>query len=317
MTTSARHEFGGDWTEVKLAAISAYSKFYTSAIGRKFELWYIDPFAGTGERVGTEVVGGLLDGIPLTEIERTYPGSASRALTLKPPFNHYRFGDTKASHVAALEELCAKFPAKDAKVIRDDANAFIQRGFSNPYWTADDFSFGTPRALVFLDPYGLEVKWETLKALASCQKADVWFLANLGGAVRQLCHDHSKLDPSKRSALGEYFGTSEWEDEFYEVRKSDDLFGESSTKRRNATKHEVAAFHRKQLEQLFRGYVSDPIPLSVGTMDDYFLLYCMSNNPSPKARALIKNGADWVVKAYKMASHRKSGPGVSDRSSSY
>lgn len=309
MPEKPKHEFGGTWTEVKLAAISAYSRFFTSAIGSKFDLWYVDPFAGTGERVETELAGGLLDGTPMTEIERRYPGSASRALTLSPPFNHYRFGDTNRTHVLALEDLCAQFPLKDALVISEDANSFVQREFRSAFWTSGDFSIGSPRALVFLDPYGLEVKWETLRCLAECQKTDVWFLANLGGAVRQLCHDHSKLDVSKRRALGEYFGTSDWEDEFYEVQKGMDMFGDLfANTSRKATKNDVAAFHRRRLETLFKGYVSDPLPLAVGNMDDYFLLYCMSNNPYPKARALIKKGADWVIKAYKQASHRRSGP---------
>lgn len=306
MSADPKHEFGGAWTEVKLAAISAYSRFFTGAIGSKFDLWYVDPFAGTGERVETEMAGGLLDGIPLTEIERTYPGSAARALSLEPPFNHYRFGDTKASHVAALRQLCDRFPSKDAVVIPGDANGYIQQEFESQFWMKDDFTAGSPRALVFLDPYGLEVKWDTLRCLAACQKADVWFLANLGGAVRQLCHDHSKLDDSKRTALGEYFGTTEWEEEFYEVQKGTDMFGDLfQNTSRKATKQDVAIYLRQRLEKLFAGYVSDPLPLAVGTMDDYFLLYCMSNNPYPNARALIKKGADWVINRYKKASHQR------------
>lgn len=308
MSEKPKHEFGGTWTEVKLAAISAYSRFFTQAIGSKFDLWYVDPFAGTGDRIETELAGGLLDGTPITEIERRYPGSASRALTLSPPFNHYRFGDTKRDHVLALQDLCAQFPQKDALVISEDANSFVQREFRSELWKNDDFSTGSPRALVFLDPYGLEVRWETLRSLAECQKADVWFLANLGGAVRQVCHDHSKLDASKRKALGEYFGTSDWEDEFYEVQKGTNMFGELfENMNRKGTKHDVALFHRRRLETLFQGYVSNPLPLAVGNMEDYFLLYCMSNNPYPKARALIKKGADWVISAYRQASHHTFG----------
>lgn len=306
MAMKPKHKFGGSWTELKLAAISAYSRFFTGAIRSRFDLWYVDPFAGTGERVETEDSGGLLDGTPLTEIEKTYPGSASRALTVYPPFDHYRFGDAKQSHVMALRELCAEYPSKDAVVIGEDANTYIQREFGSDQWTQNDFSSGTPRALVFLDPYGFEVRWETLECLAACQKADVWFLANLGGVVRQVCHDHSKLDSSKRNALSRYFGTQDWENEFYEMKEEADIFGELFARTdRTATKEDVAAYHRRRLETLFTGYVSDPLPLAVGTMDDYFLLYCMSNNPSPKARALIKKGADWVIKKYGLASHQR------------
>jgi three-Cys-motif partner protein len=193
--SKTEHRFGGVWTEVKLAAISAYSQFFTTAISNRFELWYVDPFAGTGERTATEQVGGLFENSPLSEVERQYPGSAARALATMPPFERLRFGDTKRSHVRALEQLVALYPGRDARVIRLDANSFIQSGFAHDYWTRPDKGQRKPpRALVFLDPYGLEVQWQTLQTLAACEKADVWYLANLKAAVQQVCHKHSSLD---------------------------------------------------------------------------------------------------------------------------
>jgi len=305
---AAEHRFGGVWTEVKLEAISAYSKFFTGAIGGRFDLWYIDPFAGTGSRVSEEETGGLFEGGPISTIERQYPGSVARALGIVPPFNHLRFGDTKKSHIKALEELIALYPDRDARVIREDANTFVQFMFGHPFWSGSQGRGRGSRALVFLDPYGLEVKWRTLEVLAASEKADVWFLANLKAAVQQLSRDHRKLDADKRRALGEYFGTDAWEAEFYrEVQDVDGLLGlMEPRKQRDATKREIAAFHRQQLRKLF-AYVSEPLPLAVGGMDDYFLLYCMSNNKTPAARALIKKGADWVIQRYTQASRQRFG----------
>lgn len=305
---TAEHRFGGVWTEVKLAAISAYSEFFTGAIGRKFDLWYIDPFAGTGSRFAEEETGGLFGGGPISTIERQYPGSAARALSIDPPFDHLRFGDTKKSHIKALEALVALHPDRDARVIRGDANSFVQFMFQHSFWSDPHGRGRGSRALVFLDPYGLEVKWHTLEVLAACEKADVWFLANLKAAVQQLSRDHRKLDADKRRALGEYFGTGDWEAEFYRDVEEGGLLGMMETrKEREATKQEVAAFHRQQLRKMFC-YVSDPLPLAVGGMDDYFLLYCMSNNKSPAARALVKKGADWVIQRYTQAFRQRSGP---------
>lgn len=305
------HRFGGYWTEVKLAAISAYSQFFTTAIGGRFDLWYIDPFAGSGERTSVEQAGGLFENEPLSEVEMQYPGSAARALELMPGFHHLRFGDTKAAHVKSLEELVALYPQRDARVIKKDANSFVQDVFRHSYWTTPDKAprpkkGPPPRALVFLDPYGLEVQWSTLEALATSEKADVWYLANLKAAVQQLCHKHSSLDAGKRRALGEYFGTDEWEARFYDRQTATDIFGMQVPRgQRIANKHDVALFHRERLMTLFR-YVSEPLHLSVGAHEDYFQLYCMSNNPSNAARALIKKGADHVVSKYTMASRRMS-----------
>ncbi|SFK03211.1 three-Cys-motif partner protein [Sphingomonas sp. NFR04] len=304
---SGEHWFGAGWTEVKLNAISAYSTFFTGAIGRKFDIWYVDPFAGTGSRSSEEEVGGIFEGEPFSTIEKRYPGSAARALTVDPPFHHFRFGDTKKQHIQALEELVAFYPEKDAKVIRKDANDFVRGMFGDPFWSDPNGRGKGSRALVFLDPYGLEVKWSTLEALANCQKADVWFLANLKAAVQQLSHDHAKLDDGKRRALCEYFGTDQWEAKFYSEAPSGGglLSFMDERKKRSASKAEIADFHRNQLEGLFK-YVSPPLPLAVGSVDDYFLLYCMSNNPAPAARALIAKGANWVIQKYKQASHHKS-----------
>jgi len=84
---------------------------------------------------------------------------------------------------------------------------------------------------------------------------------------------------------------------------------EDKTERKD-TRPEIEAFHRRRLETLFR-YVSDPLPLAVGGVEDYFLLYCMSNNPSDRARGLIARGAESVIKKYRQASrHRSDPPGV-------
>lgn len=302
-----QHRFGGEWTEVKLQAISAYSEFFTGAISGIFDLWYVDPFAGTGERTAVEQSGGLFENKPISSVERQYPGSASRALTVNPPFHHFRFGDSDPRHVDALLKLKGLYPHKDIEVVRDDANAFIQNLFSKPPWAGPAGSGSSSRALVFLDPYGMEVRWLTLEKLAACQKADVWLLANLKAAVQQLSRRHEKIDISKRRALNEYFGTADWEKQFYnDENQSDDLFGNiRSEKGRNVEKIEIALFHQKRLKTLF-AYVSEPLSLKVGNVDDYFLLYCMSNNQSPKARGLIAKGATWVINKYKQASRHRS-----------
>jgi hypothetical protein len=51
MTRAVDHEFGSQATELKLSVVEAYLRAFTTALRRKFpELWYIDAFAGTGER---------------------------------------------------------------------------------------------------------------------------------------------------------------------------------------------------------------------------------------------------------------------------
>jgi three-Cys-motif partner protein len=305
------HYFGGIWTELKLEAINAYSNFFTGALkATEFNLWYVDPFAGTGSREEMLEHSGLLsDGAATRELV-SYPGSAARALSVQPPFHHFVFGDERKDRRAALAELRDRHPTKDIRILPGDANHALQELFRKPPLAKGSMARGSARALVFLDPYGISVKWATLQALASSERADVWFLVNLKASVQQLCKDHKALDVHKRSALYECFGTHDWETQFYEFdNRQGHLFSEEPETRgfRSVDKDAIAAYHRSRLEKLF-AYVSDPLPLAVGAHDDYFLLYCMSNNPYPKARVLIARGATWVVKHYReMASHRKSG----------
>lgn len=302
----ANHDFGGAWTEIKLAVISAYSKFYVTAISKKFDLWYIDPFAGTGQRNAKEEVGGLFGDTPepISTVAREYPGSAALALEQVPGFDHLRFGDSKAKHVKALTRLCEQHPGRDASVVKGDANEFVQNFFSQSGWTNNDFTQGSSRALVFLDPYGMEVKWKTLEVLARSGKADVWFLANMKAAYQQLAKRHDRIDEDKRVALREYFGTDQWE-QFYVGGEEEGLLGMMNMRTRSATKTDVAKFHKSRLEGLF-AFVSEPLPLKVKAIDDYFLLYCMSNNPFEAAQKLIARGANSIIKKHRSASRYRS-----------
>jgi three-Cys-motif partner protein len=76
----ADHAFGGPWTEIKLDAVEYYLGCYTAALTRRpFDLWYIDGFAGTGDRTVDTVDGGLFAGKPIAHRRETLAGSARRS----------------------------------------------------------------------------------------------------------------------------------------------------------------------------------------------------------------------------------------------
>jgi three-Cys-motif partner protein len=54
------HSFGGPWTEIKLDAVQYYLECYTKALtAKQFDLWYIDAFAGTGDRIPELLTFGI------------------------------------------------------------------------------------------------------------------------------------------------------------------------------------------------------------------------------------------------------------------
>ena len=49
MSSQSAQTFGGDWTREKLRILEAYLDAYTTALkNTRFNLWYVDPFAGSG-----------------------------------------------------------------------------------------------------------------------------------------------------------------------------------------------------------------------------------------------------------------------------
>ena len=298
------HRFGGVWTEIKLNAITEYLRFYRNALkNQPFETWYVDAFAGTGDRHAELERGGIFENRPHETVELVLDGSARKALKIAPSFDHYWFAEQHQGRSAALEALRREFP-NDIRVTRGEANTELRKLFTSPPWV-DSAIMGRQRAVVFLDPYGMSVDWATLQLLAQ-RKVDVWYLFPREAVVRQLARDIRGVDQGKREKLNQIFGGAEWEDEFYRARPAQrGLFDDppTETKDRIATSAEIAAFARKKFGELFC-YVSDPLPL-MANRREYFELYCFSNHPP--AINLIKKGVDHVIQKYSPASHHKSG----------
>lgn len=306
MPEKPKHEFGGPWTEVKLDAISEYLDFYQNALkNRGFETWYVDAFAGTGERQTKVMKGGIFDEAPLEEVEEVLAGSAKRALAVNPPFAHYWFSEQRPTRVKALEALSNEYKA-DIIVRQGDANEQLRALFSSAPWSGHPESW-KQRAVVFLDPYGMSVGFDTLRMLADTKRTDVWYLFPRKAVIQQLANRSSGLGHDKRASLSRIFGCDDWEQRFYSAQPAQSsLFDDQVTPEniRMATGKEIAAFARERFGSIF-AYVSDPIPLLIHGRD-FFELYCFSNNPP--AIDLIKRGVDHVVKKYTPASHRTFAP---------
>lgn len=300
------HRFGGVWTEIKLRALTEYLDFYQKALKNKgFETWYVDAFAGTGDRHAELAEGGIFDGGPIEHVERILDGSARKALKIDPPFSHYWFSEAHRGRADVLRALKAEFP-HDIQVQPGEANAELRALFTSAPW-ADHRVSWKQRGVVFLDPYAMSVEWSTLQLLAETKRVDVWYLFPRKAVVQQLANDGSGIDNGKRRSLSRIFGSGNWEQEFYQPRPVQGrLFepADSSPMGRVASPDEICAYARKRLKTLFC-YVSEPLPL-IARGRDLFELYCLSNNG--QAVHLITKGVEHVIKKYMPASRRRCGP---------
>lgn len=211
----AAHPFGGVWTEVKLTIGAGYAQAFQTALkNQPFESWYIDPFAGTGERVEKRLGGGLLEGKVLEEELVRFAGSARRALDIEPHFNHYRFADTKPAHIEALRRLAAEYVGRDIQIFPGDGNECVRKIVGNRLWTGERSGW-KQRGIVFLDPYGMNVAWDTLHLIAQTERLDVWFLFAAKAVRQQLGPSLDRVDEGKAAALDRFFGEPNWRDEFF------------------------------------------------------------------------------------------------------
>jgi three-Cys-motif partner protein len=216
-------------------------------------------------------------------------------LATTPPFDHYHFVEAHGPRRQALKEMCENAGHANAVVHSGDANQRIAQLIQSQLWTNTSTGW-RQRAVVFLDPYGMGVQWQTLELLADSRRADIWYLLNIKAIHQQMAKDSRGIDPSKFAALSDIFGTTDWRSEFYVSRPSQGaLFGNvEESDERVGNREDVSNFVRKRLATLFR-FVSEPLPLTVGNIDRYFELYCLSNSKSDAAINLIKRGVRDII----------------------
>ena len=287
------HEFGDQHTELKLSIVEKYLSFFTTALRGKFaELWYIDAFAGTGERTIKHEgrPAGLLDAGEPERVERRR-GSAKIAIDIRPQFDFIVFIENKPSYAAVLDELAANNLGRRIAVVKNDANDALKALIAANSWQST-------RAVLFLDPYGMELEWSTLEKVAATRAIDVWFLFSLSGLYRQATRQLVDIDQHKRAALTRMFGSDAWEAELYPKTVRDDLFDGvlEEPRQRAADVAGLEAYTRARLETIF-GAVLKPLALPRNKRPQRFSLFFCVSNTDPKAIGLATKIGNHILKA--------------------
>lgn len=286
----SEHLFGGPDTNLKLAVVEGYLRAFTTALRSKFDqLWYIDAFAGTGER--TEIRDAtdetLFEPATAESIQR-HRGSARIAIEVQPNFDRLIFIEKNPKHCEALQSLSDLHPDRDIQIRRGSADSEIKAALRGQSWTST-------RAVMFLDPYGMSVPWETLDLISKTRAIDVWYLVSLSGIFRQATRNWKDIDAGKRTAITRMLGTSDWENEWYHREQAIDLFGNfDEHSQRTADIDLIEAFVRKRLKTIFPE-VLKPLRLNDARGVPIFALFFAISNPEPKAIGLAKKIADHML----------------------
>ncbi|MGO9443875.1 MAG: three-Cys-motif partner protein TcmP [Thiobacillaceae bacterium] len=277
----AEHAFGGDWTEDKLARLAKYLSAYRTIFtgnnnARHLKTWYVDAFAGTGSRSvsGATPELALFQDVYDDEVTTGYrDGSAKKALGLPSPFDNYLFIDKAKDHVGELKMAIEKeypplLPRCEFRV--GDANEVLKTWCTERNWKNE-------RAVVFLDPYGMQVEWSTVAALGATKAADLWYLFPLGVGVTRLLTRDGIINEAWKNRLELLFGTSDWQSRFYQTQRTQDLFGDRATVERDASVEKIKAFIQERLATCFEGVAKGLVLKNSKSSPLYLLCFAAAN----------------------------------------
>lgn len=286
----AGNGFGGDWTADKLEILKEYLDPYTTALKGKFNTIYIDAFAGTGfvspPAMDSSDEYGFFDPFAREKIE----GSASIALNIRNPFDRYIFIDKSSERTNSLHELKKEHPDKEIEIIHGEANEEIQ-ALCREDWTGQ-------RAVLFLDPYGMQVNWNTIKAISETHGIDLWYLFPLGIGVMRLLRRDGNINDGNRKRLNEIFGTEEWHAEFYKSTSQYDLFEMIETESREATFEQIKNFLMNRLRSQFAKISECPRVLKNSKGNPLYLFCFAVSNKSEKANSLALKIANHILRKH-------------------
>jgi three-Cys-motif partner protein len=295
------HLFGGDWTTEKLERVRRYLIAYTTALKKTpFRIAYVDAFAGTGRRAprsrkGSDESGqvSMFDLPPEVyepDSKGFLDGSARIALQVEPRFHKYFFIEKHPKRCTELEKLKDEFPDKKEDIViePEDANTYLQKFCRTIDWR-------TRRAVMFLDPYGMQVEWETIRAIGATKAIDLWILFPLGVAVNRMVTKDGEIIDAWRRKLDIMFGDTGWYDEFYKESVTQSLFGPTTGLKKVANFDSIGRYFVRRLETIFYQVAQNPRPLYNSRNNPLFLLCFAAGNE--RGAPIAMRIADHILKS--------------------
>jgi three-Cys-motif partner protein len=181
----------GTWTTQKLDYLARYIYVFETSMRQKWPVRnYIDLLAGPGKN-RVRGTGEILLGSPLL------------ALTTQYPFTGYFFVDLAAENTQALQLRCAASPnCKRANIRTGDCNDLVNdivALIKHEEWRSLN--------LAFLDPEGLELRWETVAKLATVRRMDLIINYPEGGLNRYM---RQAFETDSQTAVDHFFGDRKW-----------------------------------------------------------------------------------------------------------
>ncbi len=248
-----------------------------------FQVAYIDAFAGAGitEIKRTEIESELLfdESEFLREDEDYRHGSPLIALDTQPRFDRFIFIEQNSGSLASLrEQISLRSQEIQKKVIvqSGDANVCLME-LCDKKWTSH-------RAVAFLDPFALQVKWETIEAIAKTKAIDMWLLFP-SMAVNRMLPRSGKVPPAWETKLTKLFGETKWKEVFYQKETS--LFDEELVLKTPRIFDVISDYVTERLASVFSGVNKKPLILRNQSGAPLFL-FCFASGNQKGSKIAVK-----------------------------
>jgi len=186
----------GSWTAEKYRQFQLYAHQFTQGMKGKWKsLMYLDLYAGSGQS-------------RIPETNEIFLGSPLIALSLDVQFDQYVFCEKDKAKLAALRErVSRKFPQANV--------AFVQGDCDDPSFHVGDAIPKRALTLCFVDPYSIDIHFNTISSLAQGRSIDfLCLLASRMDAGRNP-HNYPKEECKKIDLL---LGSETWRDDWEKYR---------------------------------------------------------------------------------------------------
>ena len=283
----------GPWAADKLQRLGKYLAAYAAIMAK--QRWaagfiFVDAFAGARRAVvrrpeAKPSVNEVFDFVTSDEgydadLERVLDGSPAVALGVSPPFTRYVFLERDPDRVLRLECLRREHPDRCISIEPGDSNQYIRNDLIN------GFDWQRWRAVVFLDPFGMQVPWDTLTALAATKAIEVFINFPVNMAIQRLLKRSAKFTNKERKKLDEYFGDPGWYDLLY---TTEGLFGPQIGKVKDSGQR-LVSWYRDRLKTVF-GYASRAYLVTATNAHPlYYLVHAGPNETGSKIANHILTG---------------------------
>lgn len=298
MTSYKRDGKVGPWAREKQECLRRYLNAYTT-IMRKQDwcrgYFYFDAFAGAGKAELRRQQGDNSSTQFTLQISAFYTndsdevsyvnGSPFVALDIQYPFTRYFFVEKNPERALELRGVQKAYAnRRDIRVQEEDAACAIACFLDDP-----EIDWEKCRAVMFLDPFGMQVPWEVISQIAKTGSIEIILNLPVGMAIQRLLPRSGDIKPAQRETLDRYFGTKDWEEVIYE--RSEDMFGGADIAKAKDAGRRLAEWYRGRLRAIF-GFAPPP-RLICNTQGShlYYLFFAGPNETGAKIAAhILKQG---------------------------